>query len=62
ELEHKEIIERFGRYPHRNKVLGRTTTPEEADFLKSTRNIFESNAGSWQNITLIQKIETISVD
>ena len=34
ELAHREIIERFGRYPHRNPVLGRTSTPEEEAFLK----------------------------
>jgi uncharacterized protein (DUF924 family) len=33
ELMHKEIIDRFGRYPHRNEILGRTSTPEEAEFL-----------------------------
>lgn len=31
---HKEIIDRFGRYPHRNKVLGRTSTEEELEFLQ----------------------------
>ena len=30
---HREIIERFGRYPHRNAVLGRASTPEEEAFL-----------------------------
>ena len=30
---HADIIRRFGRFPHRNKVLGRTTTPEEQAFL-----------------------------
>ena len=30
---HEEIIRRFGRFPHRNKVLGRSTTPEEQTFL-----------------------------
>ena len=30
---HRDIIERFGRFPHRNAALGRATTPEEADFL-----------------------------
>jgi uncharacterized protein (DUF924 family) len=30
---HRDIIRRFGRFPHRNKVLGRTTTPEERAFL-----------------------------
>jgi len=33
ELKHKEIIEQFGRYPHRNKVLGRQSTAEEVEFL-----------------------------
>jgi len=30
---HREIIARFGRFPHRNAVLGRASTPEETDFL-----------------------------
>ncbi len=30
---HREIIVRFGRFPHRNAVLGRTSTPEEQAFL-----------------------------
>ena len=33
EQKHKVIIERFGRYPHRNKILGRTSTSEEEIFL-----------------------------
>ena len=35
ELLHKEIIDRFGRYPHRNQILGRVSTPEETEFLKT---------------------------
>ena len=31
--EHADIIRRFGRFPHRNRALGRTTTPEEQAFL-----------------------------
>lgn len=31
---HADIIRKFGRFPHRNTVLGRATTPEEAAFLK----------------------------
>ena len=31
---HEEIIARFGRFPHRNAALGRSTTPEEAAFLE----------------------------
>lgn len=34
ELKHKAIIDRFGRYPHRNAILGRPSTPEEIEFLK----------------------------
>ena len=33
---HKDIIDRFGRYPHRNAILGRTSTPDEAAFLAET--------------------------
>lgn len=33
ELRHKAIIDRFGRYPHRNEILGRVSTPEEVEFL-----------------------------
>ena len=33
EFKHKKIIEKFGRYPHRNKVLGRQSTAEEVEFL-----------------------------
>jgi len=34
ELKHKGIIDRFGRYPHRNEVLGRESTEKEKEFLK----------------------------
>lgn len=33
--EHCEIVRRFGRFPHRNEVLQRTSTPEEVEFLRS---------------------------
>lgn len=33
--EHRDIVARFGRFPHRNVVLGRASTPEELDFLKN---------------------------
>jgi uncharacterized protein (DUF924 family) len=32
-LRHAAVIERFGRFPHRNEVLGRRSTPEELEFL-----------------------------
>ena len=31
---HRDIVARFGRFPHRNAVLGRSSTPEELEFLK----------------------------
>lgn len=34
EFQHQNIINRLGRYPHRNKILGRESTPEEIEFLK----------------------------
>ena len=40
ELRHKAIIDRFGRYPHRNQVLGRTSTPEELAFLATAGSSF----------------------
>lgn len=40
ELKHKAIIDQFGRYPHRNKILGRTSTPAEIEFLKGPGSSF----------------------
>ncbi len=40
ELRHKAIIDRFGRYPHRNAILGRSSTPEEIEFLKTPGSSF----------------------
>lgn len=40
ELKHKLIIDRFGRYPHRNQVLGRASTAEEVEFLKQPDSSF----------------------
>jgi len=40
EYKHKVIIDRFGRYPHRNKILDRESTPEEIDFLKQPDSAF----------------------
>ncbi|MBX2849250.1 MAG: DUF924 domain-containing protein [Acidiferrobacterales bacterium] len=40
ELKHKHIIDRFGRYPHRNKVLARVSTKEEIAFLKEENSSF----------------------
>ena len=39
-LRHKEIIDRFGRFPHRNEVLGRESTPEEIEFLQEPNSSF----------------------
>lgn len=40
ELKHKAIIDRFGRYPHRNQVLGRLSTTEELAFLQQPGSSF----------------------
>lgn len=32
---HREIVRRFGRFPHRNTILGRASTPQELDYLNS---------------------------
>ena len=33
-IRHRSVIERFGRFPHRNIILGRPSNPEEKEFLK----------------------------
>jgi uncharacterized protein (DUF924 family) len=40
EKKHKEIIDKFGRYPHRNKILGRASTLEETGFLSTPGSSF----------------------
>jgi uncharacterized protein (DUF924 family) len=40
ELRHKAIVDRFGRYPHRNAALGRASTPDEIEFLKLPGSAF----------------------
>ncbi len=39
-VQHRVIIERFGRFPHRNAILGRESTPEEEAFLKEPGSSF----------------------
>lgn len=39
-IRHQEIIERFGRFPHRNAILGRDSTPEELAFLEQPGSSF----------------------
>lgn len=40
ELKHRAIIDRFGRYPHRNAILGRISTAEELEFLATPGSSF----------------------
>ena len=40
ERKHKVIIDRFGRYPHRNNILGRKSTAEELEFLDGPGSSF----------------------
>jgi uncharacterized protein (DUF924 family) len=39
-IRHLQVIERFGRFPHRNAILGRMSTSEEKDFLKKSDSSF----------------------
>lgn len=39
-LRHRDIIARFGRFPHRNRILGRASTPEETAFLREKGSSF----------------------
>ena len=39
-LAHRDIIARFDRFPHRNAILGRTSTPDEVEFLKQPDSAF----------------------
>jgi uncharacterized protein (DUF924 family) len=39
-LRHRDVIKRFGRFPHRNEILGRESTPEETEFLKQPGSRF----------------------
>lgn len=39
-VRHKDVIARFGRFPHRNAALGRASTPEEIEFLKTPGSSF----------------------
>lgn len=39
-IRHRDIVERFGRFPHRNALLGRPSTPEEIEFLQQPGSSF----------------------
>lgn len=39
-IKHREVIDRFGRFPHRNQILGRESTPEEKEFLTQPGSSF----------------------
>ncbi len=43
--QHLALIERFGRFPHRNQALGRTSTPEELAFLRAGGATFGQGIG-----------------
>lgn len=40
EIKHRDIIEKYGRYPHRNAILGRASSPEETAFLEQPGSSF----------------------
>lgn len=58
ELQHKEVIEKFGRFPTRNFILGRQSTSEEIEYLKQI-DAASLGENSWQSISITQ--ETISI-
>lgn len=37
-IKHREVLEKFGRYPKRNQVLGRTSSPEELEYIRTSKN------------------------
>jgi uncharacterized protein (DUF924 family) len=39
-IRHREVIARFGRFPHRNEILERVSTPEELEFLQQPGSSF----------------------
>ena len=39
-VKHRDVVARFGRFPHRNAILGRASTPEEVEFLKQPGSRF----------------------
>lgn len=39
-IKHFNVVKRFGRFPHRNEILGRESTPEEVEFLKEAGSRF----------------------
>jgi len=39
-LRHRDVIQRFGRFPHRNEILGRESTAEELEFLQQPGSRF----------------------
>jgi uncharacterized protein (DUF924 family) len=39
-MRHRDTIERFGRFPHRNNILRRESTPEELAFLTQSGSFF----------------------
>lgn len=39
-IKHRDVVARFGRFPHRNAILGRASTPDEIEFLKQPGSRF----------------------
>ena len=39
-IKHRDIIQKFGRFPHRNQIFGRISTEEEIEFLKQPESSF----------------------
>lgn len=60
ELKHKSIIEQFGRYPYRNEILGRESTPAEIEFLKTSGSLFGQEAlTTVESIAIVERSVSI---
>lgn len=51
EIDHKKTVDRFGRYPERNSILGRANTPDEEEYLLSKKNVQMNSAKPASTIT-----------
>jgi uncharacterized protein (DUF924 family) len=45
-IRHRDVISRFGRFPHRNEILGRPSTAEEVSYLESGGDTFDGSKGA----------------
>ncbi len=54
---HFDVLVKYGRYPHRNELLNRESTPDEIDFLKKTKHNFVKSVKRHEQNDKVDKIE-----